>query len=330
MLKYRRFHKCKMQASGFDSSPPAFFFHQSPRPGKMDIPSQMSQSLSFIRSRMESSGISGQPYHVGLVLGSGLGSLANEIENAITIPYAEVPGFPLSHVSGHAGNLVLGRIGRSQVIALAGRAHLYEGWAPEQATYPVRVLAALGVKNLVVSNASGGVNPRFRSGQVVLIDQHIDAMRRSPFSTKELSTSKESDAGSVAMLRAGHHARVGGAYDERLMKQAERVSITLGFALQRGTYLATLGPTYETRAEYRMFARIGADMVGMSTVPEVIVARSLGIRVLAFSIVTNVATPDAPTKTDHSEVLDWSKQAQSQLVPLIKSMLADSDGDLCN
>ena len=296
----------------------------------MDIPSQMSKSLSFIRSRMESSGISGQPYHVGLILGSGLGSLASEIGSAITIPYAEIPGFPLSHVSGHAGNLVLGRIGRSQVVALAGRSHLYEGWSPQHATYPARVLAALGIKNLVVSNASGGINPRFRSGQVVLIDQHIDAMRRSPFSAEELSGENEIDVNSVSAMRVGHHARVGDTYDDRLMKQAERVSVSLGFALHRGTYLATLGPTYETRAEYRMFARMGADMVGMSTVPEVIVARSLGIRVLAFSIVTNVATPDTPTKTDHNEVLDWSKQAQTQLVPLIKTMLSDADGDLCN
>ena len=296
----------------------------------MDIPSKISESVSFIRRRIEHSGISGGPYTVGLVLGSGLGSLANEIESEITIPYASIPGFPLSHVSGHAGNLVLGRIGRSWVAALAGRSHLYEGWAPEHATYPVRVLAAMGVKQLVVSNASGGVNPRFRSGQIVLIDQHIDAMRRSPFSAGELSSSGAADVGEGAMFRAGHHARLGSTYDDQLMREAERVSITLGFALHRGTYLATLGPTYETRAEYRMFAKIGADMVGMSTVPEVVVARALGIRVLAFSIVTNVATPDAPSKTHHSEVLDWSKQAQMQLVPLIKTMLSDPEGELCN
>ncbi|XZE19192.1 purine-nucleoside phosphorylase [Pirellulaceae bacterium SH449] len=259
---------------------------------------------------------------VGLILGSGLGSLAQEIEDPITIPYANIPGFPLSHVSGHAGNLVLGRIGRRAVAALAGRAHLYEGWSPVQATFPVRVLAGLGVKELIVSNASGGINPRFRSGQVVLIDQHIDAMRKSPFSEQELTLRGErGSAGAEEILRYGHHNRVGGTYDEVLMKDAERVALSLGFPLHRGTYLATLGPTYETRAEYRMFARLGADMVGMSTVPEVLVARSRALRVLAFSIVTNVATPDAPTKTEHSEVLDWSKQAQSQLVPLIKTLL---------
>ncbi|MCU0711325.1 MAG: purine-nucleoside phosphorylase [Pirellula sp.] len=294
----------------------------------MDIPSQVQQSVSFIHNQMESAGVSGESRHFGLILGSGLGSLAHEIEDSITIPYAKTPGFPLSHVSGHAGNLVLGRIGQTKVVALAGRSHLYEGWASQHATLPVRVLAGLGVKNLVVSNASGGINPRFRSGQVVLIDQHIDGMRRSPFTPEELATQKAASDQSTAAMRAGHHGRLGSTYDENLMKQAERVAISLGFSLQRGTYLATLGPTYETRAEYRMFARMGADMVGMSTVPEVLVARSLGVRVLAFSIVTNVATPDAPTKTDHSEVLDWSKQAQSQLVPLIKTMLTEPQADL--
>jgi len=223
------------------------------------------------------------------------------------------------------------------VVALAGRAHLYEGWSPQQATYPVRVLAALGVKNLVVSNASGGINHRFRSGQVVLIDQHIDAMRRSPFTINKASPhpliNPEQDivaTNSTPTMPADHHTRLGSTYDERLMGHAEQEALKLGYALARGTYLATLGPTYETRAEYRMFARMGADMVGMSTVPEVIIARSLGLRVLAFSIVTNVATPDAPTKTDHSEVLDWSQQAQSRLVPLIKNMLSQSSGELCN
>lgn len=293
----------------------------------MENPSQTQKSVSFVRQKLHAHGDSGEPGYVGLILGSGLGALANEIESAITIPYAEIPGFPLSHVSGHAGNLVIGRIGQTRVLALAGRSHLYEGWAPQQATFPVRVLAGLGVKNLVVSNASGGINPRFRSGQVVLIDQHIDAMRRSPFSPAELGVEESIPLASV--LRQGHHVRMSGTYDEQLMRQAERTALSLGFALQRGTYLATLGPTYETRAEYKMFARMGADMVGMSTVPEVIVARSLGLRVLAFSIVTNVATPDAPTKTDHSEVLDWSKKAQSQLVPLIKTMLSDPEGTIC-
>lgn len=295
----------------------------------MENPSQTQKSVSFVRHKLDAHGDSGEPAYVGLILGSGLGALANEIDGAITIPYAEIPGFPLSHVSGHAGNLVVGRIGQTRVCALAGRSHLYEGWAPQQATFPVRVLAGLGVKNLVVSNASGGINPRFRSGQVVLIDQHIDAMRRCPFSPEELGEEGGQAIPLASMLQQGHHRRMNGTYDEQLMAQAEQTALSLGFALHRGTYLATLGPTYETRAEYKMFARMGADMVGMSTVPEVIVARSLGLRVLAFSIVTNVATPDAPTKTDHSEVLDWSKKAQSQLVPLIKTMLSDPNGSIC-
>ena len=313
----------------------------------MDIFGQINDSLTKIRGSMAQNGFAELEQPVGLILGSGLGALASEIESPCVIPYAEIPGFPLSHVSGHAGNLVLGRIGQCPVVALAGRAHLYEGWSPQQATYPVRVLAGLGVTKLVVSNASGGINPRFRSGQVVLIDQHIDHMRRSPFAIAESqpengegvrATSAAGKTGNANVIGIemgsytnalatplGHHARLGSTYDEKLIECAQSAAIRLGFALSRGTYLATLGPTYETRAEYRMFAKIGADMVGMSTVPEVLVARALGIRILAFSIVTNVATPDAPTKTDHSEVLDWSKQAQSQLVPLIKTLLTDSE-----
>jgi purine-nucleoside phosphorylase len=251
-----------------------------------------------------------------MVLGSGLGALAHEIEQATIIPYSEIPGFPLSHVAGHAGNLVIGRIGNTPVAALAGRSHLYEGWEAPHATLPLRVLARLGAEELVVSNASGGINPRFSSGQVVLIDQHIDCIRRSPFLPEET----ELQTSSYRLNSLGQHRRNGSPYDPSLLALAESMALRLGFSLSRGTYLATLGPTYETRAEYRMFAKLGADMVGMSTVPEVMIANHLGMKVLAFSIVTNVAKPDAPTKTDHAEVLDWSKKAQSQLIPLIKSL----------
>jgi purine-nucleoside phosphorylase len=248
-----------------------------------------------------------------LILGSGLGALADKIEDATVLPYRTVPGFPLSHVAGHAGNLVLGRIGTTAVAALAGRAHLYEGWPPQQATFPLRCLHALGCKTLIVSNASGGINPRFVSGQVVAIDNHIDRMQMSPFRAEEWQPDS---------LESGQLHRNSNPYDSPLIAQAQAIAIELGFALATGTYLATLGPTYETRAEYRMFAKLGADMVGMSTVPEVALANHLGMRTLAFSIVTNVAKPDAPTKTEHSEVLDWSQHAQSQLIPLIQRLLS--------
>lgn len=248
----------------------------------------------------------------GLILGSGLGTLAENIEHAIAIPYSQIPGFPVSHVAGHAGNLVLGFLGAVPVVAMQGRSHLYEGWTAAQATFPLRCMHALGIESLIVSNASGGVNPRFHSGQVVLIDNHIDWMNRTGLKSAEINS------GSVPM---GLPQRSGNPYDAGMMSLAEQLAMKLGFILARGTYLATLGPNYETRAEYRMFAKLGADMVGMSTVPEVLLANHLGLKVLAFSIVTNVAKPDAQSVTDHQDVLDWSRKAQSQLVPLIQRIL---------
>ena len=251
---------------------------------------------------------------VGLILGSGLGMLADRIVNERRIPYSDIPGFPQSHVPGHAGNLVLGHLNGVPVVAMQGRAHLYEGWSATKATFPLRCMHAIGIKTLIVSNASGGINPRFSSGQVVLIDNHIDWMNRTGISTAEASR------GAAAV---GVPHRVGNPYDPNLIALAEQHAIKLGFSLSRGTYLATLGPNYETRSEYRMFAKIGADMIGMSTVPEVLVANQLGIRVMAFSIVTNVATPDIQSVTNHQEVLDWSRKAQEQLVPLIESLIGE-------
>jgi purine-nucleoside phosphorylase len=256
----------------------------------------------------------------GLILGSGLGGLGEHIENATTIPYEEIPGFPVSRVFGHSGNLILGYLGTCPVVAMQGRAHLYEGWSIDQATFPVRCMHALGIDTLIVSNASGGINPRYHSGQVVLIDDHIDWLHHpSQYAT-------ESDK-QTSFLNSDVPARRSPPYDSELLEIAERIAIKLGFSLARGTYLATLGPNYETRSEYRMFAKMGADMVGMSTVPEVILANQLGLKVLAFSIVTNVATPDVQTVTDHKDVLDWSRRAQSQLVPLIDRLLQEWNND---
>ena len=251
---------------------------------------------------------------VGLILGSGLGLLAQRIQSATVIPYSEIPGFPESSVPGHAGNFVLGQLSGMPVVAMQGRAHLYEGWSASKATFPLRCMHALGIRTVIVSNASGGINPRFHSGQVVAIDNHIDWMNRSGIQSTEWNLG-------AATLGVPHRAT--NPYDASLLALAEQLAIEQGFNLARGTYLATLGPNYETRAEYRMFAKLGADMVGMSTVPEVIVANQLGLKVLAFSIVTNVAKPDVQSITDHAEVLDWAHKAQSQLVPLIESLLSN-------
>ena len=251
---------------------------------------------------------------VGLILGSGLGLLADRIQNATVIPYSEIPGFPESRVPGHAGNFVVGQLSGMPVVAMQGRAHLYEGWSASKATFPLRCMHALGIRTVIVSNASGGINPRFHSGQVVAIDNHIDWMNRCGIQSTEWN---------LGSATFGIPHRAGNPYDASLLDLAEELAIQQGFALARGTYLATLGPNYETRAEYRMFAKLGADMVGMSTVPEVIVANQLGLKILAFSIVTNVAKPDVQSVTDHAEVLDWARKAQSQLVPLIESLLSN-------
>jgi purine-nucleoside phosphorylase len=250
----------------------------------------------------------------GIVLGSGLGSLADSMIHPTDIPYAEIPGFPQSHAAGHAGSLRLGFLGGLPVVAMCGRAHLYEGHDVDRATFPIRVLHALGAHSLIVSNASGGLNPRFASGELILIDQHINGMGRSAVPYNE------------RLASSGQVTHVGPFYDEAYMEHCQSIALRQQFQLQRGTYLATLGPTYETRAEYRYFRSIGADMAGMSTVPEVELGRALGMRVLAFSVVTNVANPDSLAKTDHAEVLDWAATAQKRLVPLVIQFLDELSG----
>ena len=264
------------------------------------------KSIEFLRAHL-----SGFQPRVGIVLGSGLGDLAHQIVPTAIFDFHEIPGFPTTHVSGHAGKLILGDLAGTPVAALQGRCHLYEGWRMEQALVPVQTLIDLDIDLLILSNASGGINPRFRSGQVVLMDSHIDGMFRLQ---PQLFQSKPND---------GILSRNVTLYDRTWIERAQQTAIKLGFALTTGTYWATLGPNYETRSEYRMFRNLGADMVGMSTVPEAKLAFDRNIPVLAFSIVTNVANSDNATVTDHADVLNWSSQAKGQLVPLIESLLSE-------
>lgn len=247
-----------------------------------------------------------------IVLGSGLGGLVDVVQAEVSIPYAAIPGFPLSHAAGHAGRLILGYIESVPVAVLAGRSHLYEGNSLAQATFAVRVLRGLGASDLVLSNAAGGLNPRFVKGDLIAIDQHINLLFRP-----------NRDAAGVAGM-GGFVGRLPSVYSSDLLVRSQRAAVEAGFALPTGTYLATLGPTYETRAEYRFFRKIGADMVGMSTVPEAILGAELGYRVAAFSVITNEARPDSITKTTHQEVLDVAKVAQTRLVPLVTALVSAS------
>ena len=254
---------------------------------------------------------------VAIVLGSGLGALAEHVEHSVKIPYSAIPGFPLSHAHGHAGYLHLGYIGGVCVVVMQGRAHLYEGHSVEKATFPIRVMRQLGAETLILSNASGGMNTRFVSGDLMVIDEHIDLMFRTGIRSSDFPSS---------FAPSDLPSRSGAVYDPNWIRLAHATAKKLGIRLQQGTYLATLGPTYETRAEYRFFHRIGADAVGMSTVPEACLAHQIGFRILGFSVITNVARPDVLEKTSHAEVLDFAAVAQTKLVPLVQALLQDLAG----
>lgn len=227
----------------------------------------------------------------GVILGSGLGGLAQRIVHPITVPFADVPGFPIATVAGHAGKLISGLLGGRPVIALAGRFHLYEGHDAALAGFPVRVLHALGVPVLFVSNAAGGINRSFRAGDLMLIRDHLNLMFRNPL----VGGSEPGDE---------RFPDMSAPYDCELSERIRAHASALGVPLQEGVYGALLGPSYETPAEVRMFATLGADAVGMSTVPEVIVARAIGMRVVGISCVTNLATGMSPDPLSHAEVLE--------------------------
>jgi purine-nucleoside phosphorylase len=252
--------------------------------------------------------IAGLQPRVALILGSGLGSLADDVQSAIRIPQSAIPGFPEPGVAGHAGELVAGTLEGVPVIALSGRFHLYEGHPPATVVLPVRVFGALGVTTLVVTNAAGGLRPTFRAGALMLIADHINLMWRSPL------------AGPVVEGEA-RFPDMSEPYDRRLLALAREVARERRIPLEEGVYCGLLGPSYETPAEIRMLHRLGADAVGMSTVPEVVVARARGIRCLGFSTITNVATGTPAAPLSHDEVLEIGRRAAGALGTLVRGVL---------
>ena len=241
----------------------------------------------------------------GIILGSGLGGLAQRVAGAVAVPFAEVPGFPRATVVGHAGALIGGTLSGRPVIALAGRFHMYEGHDAALAGFPVRVLHALGVRTLFVSNAAGGIRRTFQPGDLMLIRDHLNLMSRNPL---------------VGPLEPGDERfpDLSAAYDDALARQLIAHAAALEIPLQEGVYAALLGPTYETPAEVRMLATLGADVVGMSTVPEVIVARALGMRVAGISCVTNLASGISPHPLSHAEVLETTTLVASRFEALVE------------
>ena len=246
---------------------------------------------------------------VALILGTGLGRLGAEIEAAVAIDYADIPNFPLSTVESHAGRLLCGRLAGKTVIAMQGRFHRYEGYTLPQVTFPVRVLRALGARVLVVSNACGGMNPLWRAGDLMLIADHINLLGDNPL------TGPNDD-------RLGpRFPDMSDAYDARLRAVAREVALARGIELREGVYVAVGGPNLETRAEYRFLRAIGADVVGMSTVPEVIVAVHAGMRVLGLSIITDMCLPDALEPATVEKIIAVANGAEPKLTRLVSGVL---------
>lgn len=249
---------------------------------------------------------------IGLILGSGLGVLADEIEEAVKLTYETIPDFPVSTVEGHAGQLVMGTLEGVQVIAMQGRFHYYEGYSMDQVTFPVRVMRALGVESLIVTNAAGGINTEFRAGDLMIITDHINFTGTNP-----LIGPNEAEFGA-------RFPDMSEAYDKELSNLAEKTADELGIPVQKGVYTAVTGPSYETPAEVRFLRTMGSDAVGMSTVPEVIVANHAGMRVLGISCISNAAAGILDQPLSHDEVMEMTEKVKGGFLKLVKAVVARS------
>jgi purine-nucleoside phosphorylase len=246
---------------------------------------------------------------VAIILGTGLGGLAEQIDVEVSIPYEQIPGFPLSTVETHAGRLLLGRLGKRSVVALQGRFHRYEGYGLAEVTFPVRVLHALGAGSLIVSNACGGMNPLWAPGDLVLLSDHINLVGDNPL------------VGSNDERLGPRFPDMSAPYDSEFRALARAAALDLGLVLREGVYVAVPGPSLETRAEYRMLRAMGADVVGMSTVPEVIVANHAGMRTLGISIITDQCLPDALEPADIGRIIATAGRAEPSLTRLIGTLV---------
>jgi len=266
---------------------------------------RVAEAAAFVRTRSRI-----QP-GLAVVLGSGLGALAEAVERDATIPYREIPHFPVSTAAGHAGNLVVGMLEGKPVVVMQGRVHFYEGYALGQVVFPVRVMRELGAGTLLVSNAAGGLNRQWNAGDLMVIVDHINFMGTNPL----IGPNEEAFG-----ARFPDMAR---PYDPELVRLAERVAVEERVPLRKGVYVAVSGPSYETAAELRMLARWGADAVGMSTVPEVIAARQMGMRALGFSAITDMATGEVVESVTHEAVLAVARELEPRFVGLVRRIIGE-------
>jgi purine-nucleoside phosphorylase len=271
---------------------------------------EVSEAAAFLRSKLGAL----NP-RIGIVLGSGLGAVADAVTDPAVIPYAQIPHFPQSTVEGHSGRIVAGLINKVPVVVLQGRVHFYEGYTPQQVTFPMRVLGALGIQSVVLTNAAGGIQKGYRIGQLVALSDHINLMGWNPLvGPNEPRFAVRPSAG----LRFFDMTE---AYSMALRALAQEAAKDEGFALAEGVYLAVSGPSYETPAEIRAFRALGATLVGMSTVPETIVARHMGIEVLGLSCVTNLAAGLGATPLSHQEVFETGRMVEHRLARLLQRLM---------
>ena len=261
------------------------------------------ETASFLKGKIASAP------ETAIILGSGLGELVNHITDKVEISYEEIPNFPVSTVEGHSGKLIFGKLGGKEILAMQGRFHYYEGYDMQKVTFPVRVMKAIGIKNLFVSNAAGGMNPDFVVGDIMLIIDHINLFPEHP-------------------LRGKNYKELGDRfpdmhepYSKKILKLAEEIAAKNNIKVQKGVYIGSQGPTFETPAEYKYFRIIGGDAVGMSTVPEVIVARHGGMDVFAVSIITDMWYDGSPVEVSHEEVLEAANSAQPKMTLIMSELL---------
>ena len=263
---------------------------------------KIQETASWLKTKMPSSP------KTAIILGSGLGELASEITDAVEIPYGEIPNFPISTVEGHSGKLIFGKLGKKDVMAMKGRFHFYEGYGMKHVTFPIRVMYELGIDTLFVSNAAGGMNPVFRIGDLMVITDHINMFPEHPLNGPNYPTGPR--------FPDMHQV-----YDPELIKMADEIAEKKKIRLVHGVYVGVQGPTFETPTEYRMYALLGGHAIGMSTVPEVIVAHHCGIRTFGISVITDLGGFDVPVQVSHEEVQEAANKAQPIMTSLIREMV---------
>ena len=263
---------------------------------------KIQETASWLKARMTTSP------KTAIILGTGLGQLASEITDKSEIPYSDIPNFPVSTVEGHSGKLIFGKLGGVDILAMQGRFHYYEGYSMKEVTFPVRVMYELGIKTLFVSNAAGGMNPRFNIGDLMVITDHINFFPEHPLRGKNFPTGPR--------FPDMHQT-----YDPLLIKIAYDIAREKGIPVQHGVYVGVQGPTFETPAEYKMYRILGGDAVGMSTVPEVIVAHHCGIRTFGVSVITDLGGFDEPVEVSHEEVQEAANKAQPFMTEIMRELI---------